>query len=52
MEIEANAVITRYQIEVARLTHEKVMAEAQIEALRSKLAQYEQNEEAGENHGG
>ena len=49
MELDANTVIARYQMEVARLTHEKIMAEAQVEALRSELAQ--RGQENGENDG-
>lgn len=51
MELDVNVVIARYQMEVARLTHEKITAEAQVEALRSELAQRGQDEEAGQNHG-
>ena len=48
MELDANTVIARYQMEVARLTPERIMAEAQVEALRSELAQVR---EQGENDG-
>lgn len=51
MELDANTVIARYQMEVARLTHEKIMAEAQVEALRSELAQMRGQGEDGENDG-
>lgn len=50
MELDANTVIARYQMEVARLTHDKIMAEAQVEALRSELAQRGQGQD-GENDG-
>ena len=49
MDIDANAVLARYQMEVARLTHEKIMAEAMVEELRAELAQ--RGQENGENDG-
>lgn len=50
-ELDINAVLARYQMEVARLTHDKIMAETQVEALRAELAQVSGRGEDGQNDG-